>query len=665
MSWSARSAAVLHAAAGATIAAGTIALGAAAMLGHAPSIALGWSFPLIGTPQFAMTPFGGLLAVISGIVSLPVSIASVSYLAREDVRSRGGFSIGYCALLLAIAAVLSAADVISFAVSWEIMSLAACASVVFDPRRPFNGRAAVAMLVAAQLGTLATLLAFLIAAGAASSLQFGAIARSAGSLSATQCTLVAVFSFFGFGVTAGILPFNAWLPRACDAASSHVAAILSGALANLGLYGMVLVNVVLVPQDAMLFGLLALSLGAISAITGILYATIENRLKSALAFSSIENLGIAVAAVGAGSVFASLGRSDLAALGIGAGIWHAGNHALYKALLFLGAGAVDDGTGTDNMNALGGLARAMPVTSACFFIGALAISSIPPINGFTSIWLVLQTLLRSTEIASVPIKVGFAIAAALLALTAALAATCFAKAYAMTFVGLPRTDSSESARRESGIAARLAMIVLAAACVAIGVLPTYVAQFIDAGLPAALRGRFADALLPPFLSPYGGGLPQSFLGAFQSLGATIGAGMLPGRGLVVLHRSGASSTTFAMSGTYIAVFLLLLLVAVYIFARIVSRGKTRGARVWAGGLRPILPEMTYTATAFSSPVRVIFAIRKGRESGSFTDRWIVRPIASCARAVAALIARMHHGRSGDYVFYALAALVIVLLIAFL
>jgi hydrogenase-4 component B len=685
---SAKRRAAKHAAVGVAISSGIIALGVAAIFGRAPSLALGWSFPFLGTPQFAMTHFGGLFAVIAGAVALPVSLASASYLAREPIhRNVLAFSICYCAMLLAIAAVLSAADVIAFAVSWEIMSLAACGSLAFDPRRTSNGRAATVMLVASELGTLAAVLAFLIASGAASSLEFGTIARSSGALSTTQCALVAIFSFFGFGVKAGILPFNAWLPKAYDAAPSHVAAIFSGALANLGLYGMVLLNVVLVPQNAMLFGLLALTFGALSAITGILYATIENRLKSVLAFSSIENLGIAVAALGAGSVFAALGRSDLAALGIGAGLWHAGNHSLYKSLLFLGTESVDDATGTDNINVLGGVARAMPVTSACFLIGALAISSIPPLNGFASEWLVLQTLLRSAEITLVPIKVGFVLAGALLALTAALAATCFVKAFGMTFLGLPRSDSSERARGETGAAARIAMVLLATACLATGVFPSYVVQLVDAGLPIALRGRLADALLPPFLSPLGGGLPQSFLSTFQSLGATIGAGTLPGRGFILLHRSGASSPIFAMSATYIAFFIVVFLALIYVFVRVVSRSKARNARVWAGGLRPFLPEMTYTATGFSNPVRVIFdaifnpatventrssihehfrvAIKRRREDEFFADRWIVRPISSRIRAAADLVARMHHGRLGGYVAYTLAVLLIVLFVALL
>lgn len=659
--------AAFHVGAGVVVSCAVIALGAAALLERAPALVLAWTFPAIGTPRFAMTPFGGFFAVVTGIAAVPVTIWSASYSTRERRGDESaGFTIGYCALLVAIAAVLSAADVVSFIVSWQILLLAACVCIAINARQ--SARAAVGMLVAGELGMLAVVTALLIAAGSASNVQFDAIALGAASLSAMQRTLVGVLSFFGFGVTAGIFPFNAWLRRAYDASPPNLTALFSGALANVGLYGMVLVNVALVPQNAMLFGLLGLAFGTVSAIAGILYASIENRLKTVLAFSSIENIGIAVASVGAGGTFLAIGRSDLAALGIAAGIWYAGNHAFYKALLCLSAGTVDRECGTDNMNLLGGIARGMPVTSACFLVGALAISAIPPLNGFASEWLVLQTLLRSTEIPFVPIKIGFVLAGALLALVAALTATCFIKAFAMTFAGASRGEASQRVQRESGAAARVAMVLLACACLISGIFPSYVIQFIDAGLPGALRGRLADTLLPPFLSPLGAGLPQSFLSTFQSLGAMIGAGTLPGRGLVLLHRNGTNNTVFAMSATYIAVFALLLLIALYVFVRIVSRSKARNAHVWAGGLRPLLTEMTYTATAFSNPFRVVFDTisarpRQGREF--FTERWIMRPLAAFIRILANTVARMHKARLGGYLAYALAALVIVLLIALL
>jgi hydrogenase-4 component B len=679
-----KAARIAVAALGALFSIAMLLVGIAAMLGH-PSAAALPALPLVGAPHFAMTPFGGFFTLVAGLVALPTSIYSAAYLARYERYSAAWFAVGYLLLLLAIVGIFAAADVISFTISWEVMTLSSCALVAFEWRDRAKVRAAVLMLAMSEFGTLAALLAFLLAARPAGSLDFGAIAQHGAVLAPGARTVVVVLSFFGFGVKAGILPFNAWLPRAYPAAPSNVAAIVAGALVTCGVYGMLLVNLVLVPQGALLFGILALAVGALSAIIGILYATIDDDLKRVLAFSSVENIGIVVAALGAGAIFFAMHRLDLAALGIGAGLWHMANHALYKSLLFLGAGAVDARVGTRRMNLLGGLARAMPVTAACFLAGALAIAAVPPLNGFASEWLALETLLRSAEIGPAPFKIGFVLAGALLALTAALAVTCFVKAYAMTFLGTARSDAARTVRGELSAAAGAGMTLLALTCVVAGLFPAYAVQLVDAALPAPLHGALAHALVPPFLVPGGGGLPQAFLRDFHALGATIGAGFVPPRGLVLLHRGGsANPVVFAMSTTYLAAFALVILGALFLAVRLAARRRSR-ARIWAGGLKPLLPEMTYTATGFSNPVRVIFeavfhprtventresihdhfriAITREREDAFLSDRLVVEPLIAKARSYANDLARLHHGRLEGYVSYALAALVIVMLVA--
>ena len=643
------------------------------------------SLPVLGSPHFVLTPLGIFFASIALVVAVPTAIYSVAYLRRyAHEYSVGWFAFGYVLLLLSIVAVFFAADVVSFMIAWEVMTLASCALVAFEWREPAKVRAALLMLAMSELGALAALLGFLLAASPAHSLDFAAISAHAGALSSTARTWIVLLSFFGFGVKAGILPFNAWLPRAHPEAPANVSALLSGIILNLGVYGMLLVNLVLVPQDAMLFGILAVAVGAISAIVGILYATIDDDLKRMLAFSSVENIGIVVTALGAGATFFALHRLDLAALGFGAGLWHMGNHSLYKGLLFLGAGAVDSTANSRRMNLLGGLARAMPVTATCFFVGALAIAAIPPLNGFASEWLTLETLLRSAEVGPLSMKLGFVLAGALLALTAALAVTCFVKAFAMTFLGTPRSDAAIDVRRELSAAAGVGMVMLAAACVVTGIFPAYVVELVDAALPGALHGQLVQALLPPFLSTSGGGLPAPFLHDFHALGATIGAGLVPGRSLVLLHRGGtANPVVFAMSSTYLTCFLLVLLAAIYGTAALLARRGRARARLWAGGLQPLLPELTYTATGFSNPVRVIFqavfnprtvenareaihenfrvAITRRREEVYVADRMATTPLAAGTRATASFIARMHHGRLEGYVLYALCALLVALL----
>jgi hydrogenase-4 component B len=666
------------------VASAMIAIGIAALFGRMPHLALAPSFPVLGIIHFALTPLGGFFTVIAGIVALPTSFYSGSYLARYAGRySLGWFTAGYVLLLIAIVGIFAAADVVSFTIAWEVMTLTSCALVAFEWREPGKVRAALVMLGMSEFGTLAALLAFLLAAHAAGSLGFDAIARHSATLPPATQTWIALLSLFGFGVKAGILPFNAWLPRAHPEAPANVSALLSGVILNLGIYGMLLVNLVLVPQSAMLFGIVALAVGSLSAIAGILYATIDDDLKRMLAFSSVENLGIVVAAIGAGAIFFAMNRFQIAALGIGAGLWHMGNHALYKSLLFLGAGAVDEKARTRNANLLGGLAKAMPVTAGCFLVGALAIAAIPPLNGFASEWLALEALLRSAELAPLAFKIGFVLAGALLALTAALAVTCFVKAFAMTFLGAPRSDQARDVNGELSPAAGIGMVLLAIACVVTGIFPAYVAQLIDAILPGALRGQLGYALLPPFLQPNGGYLPHAFVNGFQALGARIGAGAIPGQSLVLMHRgTTANPVVFAMSSTYIVVFAAIALGAIFLFRKFASRKRAARARVWAGGLRPLLPEMNYTATGFSNPVRVIFeaifhprsventrdtihehfriAMTRRREDVFIADRVATNPLVSGVRAIAAFVARIHHGRLEGYVLYALGALTIVL-----
>ena len=659
-----------------------LALGVAAMLGKMPTIAIPWSFPNLGLLHFVATPMRGFFVLIAGVIVIPTSLYSLAYLRRyEGQYSADAFAGAYILLLLSVIGIFFAADVVSFSIAWEIMTLTSCALIAFEWRDRRAARAGLFTLVMSEFGTLAVILAFLLAAWPARSLEFSTIAAHASAISPLARIFIVLLSVFGFGVKAGVLPFNAWLPRAYPAAPANATAIIAGVLVNCGLYGMLLLNIVLVPQDAMLFGAFAVSVGALSAIIGILYATVDDDLKRMLAFSSVENLGIAVTAIGAGAIFLALGRLELAALGFGAGLWHMANHALYKALLFLGAGAVDTAAGS-RMNLLGGLARAMPVTATCFLIGALAIAGIPPLNGFASEWLTLETLLRSADLGLVQVRIAFVLAGALIALTAALAVTCFVKAYAMTFLGVARSEDARSVKHELFPIAGIGMALLAAVCVLAGLFPAYAIQLVDAALPGALHGQLTTALLPPFLMyAHDGG--NGFIHDFHALGATIGAGVIPGRSLVLLHRGGLTNpVVFAMSSTYLAVFAVIIVGGTFLLVRFLARRSRSRARAWAGGIRSLLPEMTYTATGFSNPVRVIFeevfnprtventreavhdhfrvAITRRRENDYVADRLVADPVTAKVRDYANDVARMHHGRLEGYVIYALAALVVVM-----
>ena len=352
-----------------------------------------------------------------------------------------------------------------------------------------------------------------------------------------------------------------------------------------------------------------LVIGTLSALVGILYATTENDLKTMLAHSSIKNAGIITSGFGAGMVFVGPDPAA-AAIAFVAGLYHLINHSLYKTLLFCGAGAVEAQTGTRDMDRLGGLIKWMPLTALGFLAGTLAIAALPPFNGFVSEWLTLQTMLRSAELASTATKVAFALCGAGLALTAALAVTCFVKAFAMSFLGMRRLDESRRVT-EAKPGALAPMAILAALCLAFGVLPTYVIPALGSALDPLVGASAAETLVPPFFAsnPAHATLPAGFVAEFHDLGAQVGQSVLPGRGLVVLHRGGEENpVVFAMSTFWMCVVLALLLALAYGIIRLwlTRRRQLERRPRWDGGVRRLLPEMTYTATGFSNPVRVVF-----------------------------------------------------------
>lgn len=431
-----------------------------------------------------------------------------------------------------------------------------------------------------------------------------------------------------------------------------------------------------------------LIVGTISAIVGILYATVENDLKKMLAHSSIENMGIIAAGLGAGFIFTASGYPVAAGIAFIAALYHMVNHSLYKALLFLGAGAIDAGAGDRNMDRLGGLLKLMPWTGFFFLVGALSIAALPPFNGFASEWLTLQTMLRSAVLPSTEVKIIFALCGAALALTAALAVTCFVKAFAMSFLGMSRTEKAQKA-----VEARRPMIIpmgmLAVCCLLLGVLPTYVIPALDQTIVPLTKTTVTDDIVPPFFALSQGGdrkFSGAFVTEFHDLGAQTGQGVIPGRGLVVMHRgSERNPVVYAMSTSYMFIVLILLLGGSYLGMRRLTRKRVVSrAPAWAGGVRKLIPEMTYTATGFSNPVRVIFeaiyrpsssdyrketieehfrtAITNGRKEVHIVDRLFVRPASKSIQVMAGLFGRMHTGSINTYAAYVLISLFIVLII---
>jgi hydrogenase-4 component B len=651
-----------------------------------------WTIRGWGTLTISLDRLSALFLAVAAVVVLASSIFSAGYLKRYAGHyNLKALNAWYLLLFASIVLILIANDVLLFLLAWEAMSILSYLLVNFEHRRAETSRAGYLMLAMGEAGFVAVALVFLFLAVKTGSLDFAAFKTAGANYSGFTRWTIFLLTFFGFGVKAGLVPVNTWLPRAHPAAPANVSAILSGTILNLGLYGIVRVNLDLVPvtQNGMIgAGVVVLIVGTISALFGILYATTENDLKAMLAHSSIENIGIVTAGLGAGMIFTTYGKPALAGIAFIAAFYHMINHSVYKSLLFFGAGTVDDRAGTRDLNKLGGLIRAMPWTAGTFLVGTLAISALPPFNGFVSEWLTLQTMLRSAELPSTLVKLVFALCGAGLALTAALAVTCFVKAFAMGFLGMSRSEEAAKAVEARG-ASIAPMIFLAALCVLLGVLPTYMIPALSRQLQPWTDSS-ADALVPPFFAsnPAHNTLPPAFVEDFHNLGAQVGQNVLPGRGLVVLHRGGTENpVVFAMSTSYMLVALVVLLVLTYVVVRLwLTRHRKLERRTrWDGGVRRLLPEMTYTATGFSNPVRVIFdavfrpttvsdtretvaqhfrtAIRRERVAVHVVDRFVVQPAKDATMNLAGRLAAMHHGRINAYAAYVLLALLVALLLS--
>ncbi len=646
-----------------------------------------WSLPGLTTLTLRLDPLSAAFVLVTGLVLFPASIYAGGELRRESLRGRErAFTVMLLALYASVVLILIAGDALLFLLAWEVMSIL-CYLLVLSGPGGENGQVGSAYLLLAmgEAGTLAAALGFLLLALNASSMEFDALKSAGSALGGNARWGVFLLTFFGFGVKAGLVPVNSWVQRAYAAAPRAFAPVLAGATLNLGLYGILRVNADLMSATVAGTGLVALVVGSASALIGILYATTDNDLKAMLAHSSIENVGIVVAGLGAGMVFVAAGHPALAAIAFVAALYHTINHSLYKTLLFFGVGAVETRAGTRDMDRLGGLIKGMPLTALAFLAGTLAIAALPPFNGFVSEWLTLQTMLRSAELPSIPVKIVFALCGAGLALTAALAVTCFVKVFAMSFLGMRRLDEAQRVT-EAAPSALASMAILAVLCLAFGALPTYVISMLNPTSTQLAGANAADALVPPFFAsaPAHETLPPAFAAEFHDLGAQVGQDILPGRGLVVLHRGGTENpVVFAMSTSYMLAALIVLLASTYVIVRLWltrARRLTRRER-WDGGVRRLLPEMTYTATGFSNPVRVIFdaifrpttvedtsetvaqhfrmAIRREKEHVHLVDRLVFQPVRSATLLFARGLAAMHHGRINAYVTYAFLALLIV------
>jgi hydrogenase-4 component B len=467
---------------------------------------------------FSVDRLSAWFLLVLAVLAMPIAAYSVTYLGHGRLARRSAFvGVGFSVLVGAVELVFAADGVIAFLFAWELMTLATAALVTTEHERLETRRAAFLYLVMSHVATGCLIGGFLLMARGAPSLSFEAIL--AGDVLASGGARDAVFLLFlvGFGVKAGMIPLHVWLPEAHPAAPTSISALMSGVLVKTGIYGFFRVCAFGLGEPTLAWGVIVLACGGASALLGVLYALMQHDLKRLLAYHSIENVGIILMGLGAGMMAVSAGRPELAAVGIAASLFHVLNHAIFKGLLFLGAGGVAMATGTRHIEELGGLAKRMPWTALFFLVGAAAISGLPLLNGFVSEWLLFQAFLFGFQLSSeVLVRFLFPVAGALLALTSALAAACFVKAFGITFLALPRGEGAEKAQ-ESPKLMLLPQGVLALMCVVLGLAPGWVLEVLSgvAGslpgvkpAPEMARGWFAiapgpghfDHLAPPLVA---------------------------------------------------------------------------------------------------------------------------------------------------------------------
>jgi len=516
-------------------------------------------------------PLSGFFLILLGTLVVAVSLYGPGY-TRE--YSRGAMTqplpplgVFTALFVLGMQMMLLADDALVFMVFWEVMSLCGYFLVAYQHQHGANRQAAFLYLLLAHVGALVILLSFGVLAAFGHGLTFEQM--RAAKLPPLWATLSFLCAFLGFGTKAGMVPLHVWLPDAHPVAPSHISALMSGAMIKMGIYGMVRVSFDLIGDVRWEWGLAVLVVGTASSVLGVLYALMQHDLKRLLAYHSIENIGIILMGLGMSMIFLGSGHKMLGTLGLVAALYHTVNHAFFKGLLFLGAGAVLYRAHERDLDRMGGLIRRMPVTAALFLIGCVAISALPPFNGFVSEWLTFQTALRGPVLENGLLRALIPISAALLALTGALAAACFVKAFGVAFLGQPRSGHVARAR-EAPTGMLHGMGLLATLCLLLGVFPTTVIETMAPITQLLVRDKLPSAAAQGWLwlTPVS---PQV--------------------------------------ASYSAPFVVVAIVGVFALGFLFLKRSADPARrvyPWDCGFGELTPRMQYTSTAFSQPIRRVF-----------------------------------------------------------
>ena len=574
-----------------------------------------------------------------GMASFGVSIYAVGYFRRNPDAPSPYFSLCYHLFLAAMVFVFLANDAYSFLFAWEIMAISSYFLVTTDHRIDEIRKAGFLYLLIAHVGAFAILLAFAMVGRGDPS--FDAMRGSHhGTIAASFAFVLAVL---GFGAKAGMLPLHVWLPEAHPAAPSPVSALMSGVMLKTAIYGLLRFAFDLLPLQLWWWGVLLLILGLVGALFGVLFSAVETDMKRLLAYSSIENMGILFIGMGLGVLFLAFDKASIAALALAATLFHALNHALFKSLLFLATGSVLHATNQRNLGKLGGLIHLMPKVAILALVGALALAGLPPLNGFASEWLLLQTFLLTPSLPHSFLNLLIPVAAGGLVLASALAAYVMVKFYGVVFLGQPREEKLKKAH-DADWWEGAGMAWLALGCATFGLFPVLVIAKLDATLT--------------FLT--GTGIAQ-----------TAGKSFLF---LTPLSPDRASYSPL--------VFLLAALIAMalaFFGIRFFYHGRARRIAPWNCGFDTFNPHMEDTAEGFGQPIRQIFewvfAIKRQmpdpfsdepRYEVNIKDRFfnlIYHPMARVIEFIARRIAPLQHGRIYGYLLYSFLTLLFLLAVA--
>ena len=610
-----------------------------------------------------LDPLAAFMVMVISLLVVAASIYSISYM--EEYKGKGAWAMGFFmnTFIASMVALVVSDNAFYFIIFFEMMSLASYFLVIAEQdEKAVN--AGLQYFLIAHAGSVLILISFYMLYRATGSMNFASfetlrgaetLRDAAHALPTWESSVIFLLAFFGFGAKAGMIALHGWLPKAHPAAPSNGSALMSGVMVKIGVFGIIKVGIVFLGAQVLWWGFVVLGFGCVSSVLGVLYALAEHDIKRLLAYHTVENVGIILMGVGVGMIGMTTGHPVIAALGLLGGLYHLLNHAVFKGLLFLGAGSIIFRTHTKDMEKMGGLAKVMPYTALAFLIGTMAISALPPLNGFVSEWFIYQSLLSLSHGSSLShgvsmaVQVGGPIAIIMLAITGALACMCFVKVFGVSFCGAPR---SENARNAEEVPAPMVIgaWILAIMCVVLG-------------------------LASPWIAPVISSVATSVI-SMDAVNVAQGAALIP------------ADSTRAILSTPVIIIALTVLILVPVILVSLFRGhalkrRTKKDLPWACGYG-YEDRMTVSAGGFTQALRSMFAplytMRKildpapamnavltattnaARKTEPVFDEYIIMPVSRLIIRMAEKIKVMQHGDFRIYCLYMVIALLVLLFV---